>query len=175
VRAVRHEQDRDLHIDVQVTSAYRKLLNSKNYSLQHGWLVVEFMARDGGHLPEPSVGTAISIVGAWVFDSEHGWNEIHPVWRLTLNGHLYKSGPQYGGSPAYARSPNAEATCRTQRGTACLGYHHTVAVTGHSGGSSGAPVGATAKCRGGTYSYSQHRRGACSHHGGVAVWLKTVP
>lgn len=32
------------------------------------------------------------------------------------------------------------------------------------------PVGATAKCRDGEYSFSQHRRGTCSGHGGVAVW-----
>ncbi len=34
-----------------------------------------------------------------------------------------------------------------------------------------APAGATAKCRDGTYSFSQHRSGTCSHHGGVAQWL----
>jgi hypothetical protein len=34
-----------------------------------------------------------------------------------------------------------------------------------------APSGATAKCRDGTYSFSQHRQGTCSHHGGVAKWL----
>lgn len=33
------------------------------------------------------------------------------------------------------------------------------------------PSGASAKCRDGTYSYSQSRRGTCSHHGGVAQWL----
>jgi hypothetical protein len=33
------------------------------------------------------------------------------------------------------------------------------------------PPGATARCRDGTYSYSQHRQGTCSHHGGVAEWL----
>lgn len=33
------------------------------------------------------------------------------------------------------------------------------------------PVGATAKCRDGSYSYSQSHRGTCSHHGGVAQWL----
>lgn len=32
------------------------------------------------------------------------------------------------------------------------------------------PAGATALCRDGTYSFSQSRRGTCSHHGGVAVW-----
>lgn len=31
--------------------------------------------------------------------------------------------------------------------------------------------GATAICRDGTYSYSQSRRGTCSHHGGVRQWL----
>jgi hypothetical protein len=34
-----------------------------------------------------------------------------------------------------------------------------------------APAGATAHCRDGTYSFSQHRQGTCSHHGGVAEWL----
>lgn len=37
--------------------------------------------------------------------------------------------------------------------------------------SSGAPSGATAQCRDGSYSFSRHRRGTCSHHGGVARWL----
>lgn len=35
-----------------------------------------------------------------------------------------------------------------------------------------APAGATARCRDGTYSFSQNRRGTCSHHGGVAEWLR---
>lgn len=33
------------------------------------------------------------------------------------------------------------------------------------------PAGATAQCRDGTYSFSQHRSGTCSSHGGVAIWL----
>lgn len=33
------------------------------------------------------------------------------------------------------------------------------------------PAGATAQCRDGSYSFSRHRRGTCSHHGGVARWL----
>ncbi len=37
--------------------------------------------------------------------------------------------------------------------------------------SSTVPAGATARCQDGTYSFSQHRRGTCSHHGGVAEWL----
>jgi Protein of unknown function (DUF3761) len=33
------------------------------------------------------------------------------------------------------------------------------------------PAGATAICRDGTYSYSQHASGTCSHHHGVSQWL----
>jgi len=34
----------------------------------------------------------------------------------------------------------------------------------------GGPNGATAKCRDNTYSFSAHRSGTCSRHGGVAQW-----
>jgi len=33
------------------------------------------------------------------------------------------------------------------------------------------PEGATALCRDGSYSFSRHRQGTCSGHGGVARWL----
>ena len=33
------------------------------------------------------------------------------------------------------------------------------------------PAGASAQCGDGTYSFSTHRSGTCSHHGGVATWL----
>ena len=35
----------------------------------------------------------------------------------------------------------------------------------------GPPPGATAQCNDGSYSFSQHRRGTCSHHSGVKRWL----
>lgn len=34
-----------------------------------------------------------------------------------------------------------------------------------------APAGATARCADGTYSFSEHRSGTCSPHGGVTEWL----
>ena len=37
--------------------------------------------------------------------------------------------------------------------------------------SNGVPQGATAQCGDGSYSFSQHRQGTCSHHGGVSLWL----
>lgn len=33
------------------------------------------------------------------------------------------------------------------------------------------PAGATALCADGTYSYSEHASGTCSHHGGVLRWI----
>jgi hypothetical protein len=33
------------------------------------------------------------------------------------------------------------------------------------------PAGTTALCKDGTYSFSRHRRGTCSHRGGVREWL----
>lgn len=33
------------------------------------------------------------------------------------------------------------------------------------------PAGASAQCRDGTYSFSRHRSGTCSRHGGVGQWL----
>ena len=34
------------------------------------------------------------------------------------------------------------------------------------------PPGATATCRDGSYSFSQHHSGTCSSHHGVAKWLR---
>ncbi len=33
-----------------------------------------------------------------------------------------------------------------------------------------APSGWSARCGDGSYSFSEHRQGTCSHHGGVAQW-----
>jgi Protein of unknown function (DUF3761) len=38
-----------------------------------------------------------------------------------------------------------------------------------------APAGATAVCNDGTYSFSQHRRGTCSYHGGVREFIAPIP
>jgi hypothetical protein len=40
---------------------------------------------------------------------------------------------------------------------------------------SGDPSGATAQCADGSYSFSAHRSGTCSHHGGVARWINPPP
>jgi hypothetical protein len=44
-----------------------------------------------------------------------------------------------------------------------------VIATGATGATP--PPGASATCRDGSYSFSTHRSGTCSHHGGVKTWL----
>jgi len=105
------------------------LKNDVNDVKQHGDLVVEFMPRDGGHLPRPRKGDRLTLVGAWVTDLEHGcascqadgWNELHPVWRMISDGNVYTSGPQNGGSPTSDRSSTAAAHCR-DHDQPCTGY-----------------------------------------------------
>jgi hypothetical protein len=117
VTAVSHEQDGDLHIGVDTGGA---LINAVNRSKLGGKLLIEFMPRDGGHLRTPSVGDRISLTGAWVLDTNHGWQELHPVWSETLAGVTYRSGPQYGGSPPGASEAPAE--CTTNNAAPCRGY-----------------------------------------------------
>ena len=55
------------------------------------------------------------------------------------------------------------------------GYYKNVngnSVSKPAYSSNGVPAGATAQCRDGTYSFSLHHSGSCSHHGGVASWLQ---
>jgi peptidoglycan hydrolase-like protein with peptidoglycan-binding domain len=54
------------------------------------------------------------------------------------------------------------------------GYTNVTGAQVHSPAylSNGVPAGATAQCRDDTYSFSLHRSGTCSHHGGVAQWLQ---
>ena len=52
------------------------------------------------------------------------------------------------------------------------GAKQSAAGTSTSTSTSG---GATARCVDGTLSYSAHRSGTCSHHGGVAQWINPPP
>jgi len=60
-----------------------------------------------------------------------------------------------------------------QPAAAACGRGYYKNVSGHCVNSpSSSPIGATARCRDGTYSYSEHASGTCSHHGGVARWIR---
>lgn len=61
------------------------------------------------------------------------------------------------------QAPTPTETVRTYTNT----YGNTVQSPTHY---DSRPSGASAQCRDGSYSFSQSRRGTCSHHGGVAEW-----
>jgi hypothetical protein len=82
------------------------------------------------HLPLPDVGDKVDVWGAYVFDSSHGYYEIHPVFSTSTSSDggntwdgPYTSGPRYGGAPpstSYAGNP--WTLCRDENNNPCLGY-----------------------------------------------------
>jgi hypothetical protein len=72
------------------------------------------------------------------------------------------------GATASNTKPNSGKVNCTNNGTCVNSKGQTVPRPENC---SGPPKGATAQCLDGTYSFSQSRRGTCSHHGGVGKWL----
>ena len=77
-------------------------------------------------------------------------------------------------TPATQATNKADLPATTSGSCAADYYRNSSGVCVHrpvKTQNSSTPNGATAQCRDGSYSYSQHRQGTCSHHGGVAKWL----
>lgn len=81
-------------------------------------------------------------------------------------------------SSAATSSPSASTATKQSTSTSASGnsssdyYRNSDGVLVHRPERADSPPeGATAQCRDGSYSFSLHRRGTCSHHGGVARWL----
>jgi hypothetical protein len=80
---------------------------------------------------------------------------------------LFAQAPQQPPNPPARQQQNLKPKC-TDNGTYVNRKGEAVKRPENC---SAAPEGATAQCRDGSYSFSQSRRGTCSHHGGVAKWL----
>lgn len=74
------QSDGDYQFNLAVEPQYQKLLNSQN----NGLLVVEIIPKDQNStsVTLPKNGDKIEVDGAWVTDNPHGWNEIHPAWKV---------------------------------------------------------------------------------------------
>jgi hypothetical protein len=93
VDEVRQEPDGDFHIRFRLDQQFVSLLNQKNISSQQGDLVLEPICQHtvtqadavqpckpyGGPYFQPQVGLRYLVWGAYVNDTEHGWNELHPI------------------------------------------------------------------------------------------------
>jgi hypothetical protein len=80
VTTVRSEEDGDYHVDVAPDPGFSHFLTRNNFTIQNGALVTEIMP--GQHLLIPSTGERVAVFGTWVYDTDHGWNEIHPIWAI---------------------------------------------------------------------------------------------
>jgi hypothetical protein len=74
--------DGDVHIDVRLDQGYERLLDDGNDRVG-GDLVVEVIPYDRLRVAVPDEGARIQVVGPWVADTQHGWNEIHPAWWIS--------------------------------------------------------------------------------------------
>lgn len=78
--------DGDYQFNLDVEEPYKKLLNDENTKQVNNMLVIEIIPKDQNN-PDvymPKNGDKINVYGAWVTDTPHGWNEIHPVWKVSL-------------------------------------------------------------------------------------------
>lgn len=94
----------------------------------------------------------------------------HLLWLLVL---VSATWPQAQPKPTASPTPQAAAPATAPGLCAADYYRNSDGVCVHrpvKTQGSAVPRGATAQCRDGSYSFSQHRRGTCSHHGGVAKW-----
>jgi hypothetical protein len=165
---VRHEDDGDFHINVDLDPRFAGLINDRNVSGEHGALVVEIVPADepgctvgqpprppsgtydyglctGANETAPSIGAHVSVTGPYVLDTAHGWMEIHPAWSITS-------------ADSTANAPAVTTTAPSAAPSTSAGTDR--------------PAGATARCNDGTYSFAAHHQGACSTHGGVAVFYQ---
>jgi hypothetical protein len=76
------EYDGDVHIDLRLDRTFGKLLSDGNGRVG-GNLIVEIIPQDRSRVDVPAVGSRIEVVGPWVDDTQHGWNEIHPAWWIS--------------------------------------------------------------------------------------------
>ncbi len=100
VDEIRHEADGDLHILLKLDVGQEGLLNNGNIANQHGDLVLEPVCVDPVSEADavqacsgftntvhiPVVGEHVAVTGSYVLDTNHGWNEIHPVTAIGLIG-----------------------------------------------------------------------------------------
>jgi hypothetical protein len=82
VANVTPQHDGDLHISL--TGADSKWLNEVNVSRTNSSLVAEIVPAIP--LPGPAVGSHVTVIGPWVLDTETGWLEIHPLWKILPAG-----------------------------------------------------------------------------------------
>ena len=76
------EYDGDVHIELRLDPGQEHLLAKGNDQVG-GTLIVEIIPWDRARVPVPQEGSRVQVVGPWVDDTTHGWNELHPAWWIS--------------------------------------------------------------------------------------------
>lgn len=148
------EADGDYHIRLRLdpgqTCAGQPCLDARNVSDQADDLILEPVCENpitqadavaacqgyDNPLVLPSVGSHVSVMGPFVVDTDHGWNEIHPLESITV---IEASSP----SPSPTPSPSPQPTASAAPAPAAL----TVTITASSYGLVAATTLPGASCK----------------------------
>jgi hypothetical protein len=74
--------DGDIHLELRLDPGQEGLLSEGNRRVG-GNLILEIIPWDRSRVLVPEVGQRVEVVGPWVADTAHGWNEIHPAWWIS--------------------------------------------------------------------------------------------
>lgn len=148
----------------------------------------------GGSVASPAFGNQIVAIAPFTVVIDYGDGDVYTNDDQHLGAifsHTYQRAGTFAVNAVVtdATGRTAAATCtyswtappppvvRSSSGGTSSGAPGGSGTSDGSGSSSGggqevpATGGPTAICNDGTASYSQHRSGTCSHHGGVGQWL----
>jgi len=80
------EDDGDYQFNIAINGSFKRLLNDQNDKQVNGMLVTEIVPKDqdSASVKIPKNGDLVEVYGAWVTDNPHGWNEIHPAWKVKI-------------------------------------------------------------------------------------------
>jgi hypothetical protein len=131
-----------LHLDPGQTCAGQPCIDADNVSQQGGDLILEPVCENpitqadavaacvGYHNPLvlPPVGSHVTVMGPFMLDTDHGWNEIHPLESIAV-----VPAPTPAASPS--PSPTASAAPATLTVTITASTYGNVAATTLSGAS----------------------------------------
>ena len=94
------EDDGDYHVWFKPDPGYESVMNAENHFQAKPAMLAEITPDCDGspadgeaaskcprsHLSIPKLGDHVAIDGPWVLDTNHGWNEIHPVDSIAILG-----------------------------------------------------------------------------------------
>lgn len=115
--------------------------------------------QQNAQVANPDTGSSATTIAPPKVQSETTQNTESPVQAAPVTSTPAQTSDNQSDSSSAVSCPNGTYV-NTDGITVCSPYSAPTS-----------PAGATAQCVDGTYSFSLHHSGTCSHHGGVATWL----